>query len=93
MVLFHSGRYFCFDRTAYSSRGEKLLESIENRLSKEGNETVTNCNSLRILIEDGKMRFTSDNPFSTRLFLNRKFLFSEKLIWFSSYGSIYPGNA
>ncbi|MCO5230201.1 MAG: Bro-N domain-containing protein [Chitinophagales bacterium] len=31
---------------------------LKNRLSKEGNETVTNCNRLKMLAEDGKMRFT-----------------------------------
>lgn len=31
---------------------------LKNRLSKEGNETVTNCNRLKMLAEDGKMRLT-----------------------------------
>ena len=31
---------------------------LKNRLSKEGNETVTNCNRLKMLAEDSKMRFT-----------------------------------
>ena len=31
---------------------------LKNRLSKEGNETVTNCNRLKMFAEDGKMRFT-----------------------------------
>lgn len=31
---------------------------LKNRLLKEGNETVTNCNRLKMLAEDGKMRFT-----------------------------------
>lgn len=31
---------------------------LKNRLIKEGNETVTNCNRLKLLAEDGKMRFT-----------------------------------
>lgn len=31
---------------------------MKNRLVKEGNETVTNCNRLKLLAEDGKMRFT-----------------------------------
>lgn len=31
---------------------------LKNRLSKEGNETVTNCNQLKLLAEDGKMRLT-----------------------------------
>ena len=31
---------------------------LKNRLSKEGNETVTNCNQLKFVAEDGKMRLT-----------------------------------
>lgn len=31
---------------------------LKNRLAKEGNETVTNCNQLKLQAEDGKMRLT-----------------------------------
>ncbi len=31
---------------------------LKNRLSKEGNQTVTNCNQLKLLANDGKMRLT-----------------------------------
>ena len=31
---------------------------LKNRLKKEGNETVTNCNRLKIQAQDGKMRLT-----------------------------------
>jgi len=31
---------------------------LKNRLRKEGNETVTNCNRLKLVAEDGKLRFT-----------------------------------
>ena len=31
---------------------------LKNRLKKEGNETVTNCNRLKLISEDGKMRLT-----------------------------------
>jgi len=31
---------------------------LKNRLLKEGNETVTNCNRLKLAAEDGKMRLT-----------------------------------
>jgi len=31
---------------------------LKNRLLKEGNETVTNCNRLKLVAEDGKMRET-----------------------------------
>lgn len=31
---------------------------LKNRLNKEGNQTVTNCNQLKMLSKDGKMRKT-----------------------------------
>lgn len=31
---------------------------LKHRLAKEGNETVTNCNRLKLEAEDGKLRFT-----------------------------------
>jgi hypothetical protein len=31
---------------------------LKNRLINEGNETVTNCNRLKLIAEDGKMRLT-----------------------------------
>ncbi len=31
---------------------------LKNRLNKEGSETVTKCNRLKLLAEDGKMRLT-----------------------------------
>ena len=31
---------------------------LKNRLIKEGSQTVTNCNRLKLIAEDGKMRFT-----------------------------------
>ena len=31
---------------------------LKHRLLKEGNETVTNCNQLKLRAEDGKMRLT-----------------------------------
>ena len=31
---------------------------LKNRLKKEGNETVTNCNALKLCATDGKMRLT-----------------------------------
>lgn len=31
---------------------------LKNRLIKEGNQTVTNCNQLKLLASDGKMRLT-----------------------------------
>ena len=31
---------------------------LKNRLNREGSQSVTNCNRLKMLAEDGKMRFT-----------------------------------
>ena len=31
---------------------------LKNRLKKEGNQTVTNCNGLKLRSADGKMRLT-----------------------------------
>ena len=31
---------------------------LKNRLKKEGSQTVANCNRLKLVAEDGKMRFT-----------------------------------
>ena len=31
---------------------------LKNRLKKEGNQTVTNCNRLKMVAEDGRMRMT-----------------------------------
>ncbi|HRI88537.1 MAG TPA: BRO family protein, partial [Candidatus Hydrogenedentes bacterium] len=31
---------------------------LKNRLKKEGSQSVTNCNRLKLVAEDGKMRFT-----------------------------------
>ena len=31
---------------------------LKSRLKKEGNQTVTNCNQLKLCAEDGKMRMT-----------------------------------
>src|SRR5574344_2968617 len=31
---------------------------LKNRLKKEGNQTVTNCNALKLRAADGKMRLT-----------------------------------
>ncbi len=41
---------------------------LKFRLLKEGNETVTNCNQLKLLAEDGKMRLT--DVADTELILN-----------------------
>ena len=46
------------DRPARQRSCKKLLESSETQAKKEGNETVTNCNQLKLKSEDGKMRLT-----------------------------------
>ena len=39
-------------------RARNYWKVLKNRLIKEGNETVTNCNRLKMVAEDGKMRIT-----------------------------------
>ena len=41
-----------------SANPQTYWRVLKNRLKKEGNETVTNCNALRMLAADGKMRLT-----------------------------------
>ena len=41
-----------------SSDGRKYWNKLKQRLSEEGNETVTNCHQLRMKASDGKMRKT-----------------------------------
>ena len=36
----------------------KYWNKLKERLKKEGNETVTNCNALKLKAADGKMRLT-----------------------------------
>jgi hypothetical protein len=37
---------------------KQVPDTLKNRLTKEGNETVTNCNALKMQAADGKMRKT-----------------------------------
>ena len=39
-------------------RARNYWKVLKNRLLREGNETVTNCNRLKLEAEDGKMRLT-----------------------------------
>ena len=41
-----------------SANPQTYWRVLKNRLTKEGNETVTNCNALKMLAPDGKMRLT-----------------------------------
>ena len=41
-----------------SADGRTYWKVLKNRLIKEGNETVTNCNQLKLPASDGKMRLT-----------------------------------
>jgi DNA-damage-inducible protein D len=39
-------------------RARNYWKVLKSRLLKEGNETVTNCNQLKLEAEDGKLRLT-----------------------------------
>ena len=41
-----------------SEKPRNYWKVLKNRLKKEGNQTVTNCNQLKLRAEDGKMRMT-----------------------------------
>ncbi len=41
-----------------NERARNYWKVLKSRLLKEGNETVTNCNQLKLMAEDGKMRLT-----------------------------------
>ncbi|MBR7154827.1 MAG: hypothetical protein IKD12_05965 [Paludibacteraceae bacterium] len=41
-----------------SADGRTYWKVLKNRLIKEGNQTVTNCNQLKLLAADGKQRMT-----------------------------------
>jgi hypothetical protein len=41
-----------------TDRARNYWKVLKNRLLKEGNESVTNCNQLKLEAEDGKMRLT-----------------------------------
>ena len=41
-----------------SADGRKYWNKLKQRLSEEGNETVTNCHQLKLLAADGKRRLT-----------------------------------
>jgi hypothetical protein len=47
--LFHSHDY---------QAARNYWKVLKNRLAEEGNETVTNCNQLKMQASDGKMRMT-----------------------------------
>ena len=41
-----------------SSNSQTYWRVLKKRLKEEGNETVTNCNALKLKAADGKMRLT-----------------------------------
>ena len=40
------------------ARARNYWKVLKKRLAEEGNETVTNCNQLKLVAEDGKLRLT-----------------------------------
>jgi prophage antirepressor-like protein len=63
---------------------------LKHRLTKEGNETVTNCNQLKFEAEDGKMRL-SDVATTEQLFRLIQSIPSKKAepfkLWLAKIGS------
>ena len=47
----------------------KYWNKLKERLKKEGSETVTNCHQLKMVAEDGKLRFTDTANAETLLWL------------------------
>ncbi|WP_278590304.1 hypothetical protein [Capnocytophaga ochracea] len=45
----------------------KYWNKLKERLKKEGNENVTNCNALKLKATDGKMRLTDVADTKTQL--------------------------
>jgi len=41
-----------------TARARNYWKVLKGRLISEGNETVTNCNQLKLVADDGKMRLT-----------------------------------
>ena len=41
-----------------SKEGRKYWNKLKQRLTEEGNQTVTNCHQLKMQAADGKMRLT-----------------------------------
>ena len=64
--------YFCVvdvvEVLTDSANPQTYWRVLKNRLKKEGNETVTNCNALKLRAADGKMRLT-DVADTEQLFL------------------------
>ena len=46
-----------------SSNPQTYWRVLKKRLKEEGNETVTNCNALKLKAADGKIRLTECNLF------------------------------
>jgi hypothetical protein len=66
--------WLILNNTSYklaSAVGPKYWNKLKERLVIEGNETVTNCDQLKMFAADGKMRFTdvADTEQLFRVFL------------------------
>ena len=59
-----------------SSNPQTYWRVLKKRLMDEGNETVTNCNALKLPASDGKMRLTiakfADENFDHKHFLKKQ---------------------
>ena len=91
--------YFCVvdvvEVLTDSANPQTYWRVLKNRLKKEGNETVTNCNALKLRAADGKMRMT-DVADTEQLFLliqsipsiNQNFIMSQN--WSSRRNAFAP---
>ena len=55
-----------------SADGRTYWKVLKNRLLKEGNETVTNCNQLKLPSADGKMRERLEEELGTTVISNQR---------------------
>jgi hypothetical protein len=60
-----------------STNPQTYWRVLKNRLRKEGNETVTNCNALKLRAADGKMRLTDVADTGTTLSFDSVYTISQ----------------
>lgn len=58
MVFLHCRCVRCADGQPDTEHARNYWKVLKHRLVKEGNQTVTNCNRLKLRASDGKLRMT-----------------------------------